>query len=91
MDSARLLAERRFPVYGLDGGWTGRRWFGGSGGSGDAIDRLELGHGDPYDAEAPVLRVASLASPPRERDYKEWLAAKSLAEHLWHEGGVDPV
>ena len=22
----------------------------------------------------------------RERDYKEWLAAKSLAEHLWHEG-----
>src|SRR5215211_4430150 len=47
-----------FPGYGLDDRWLGTRWFGGSGGSGNRIDRLELAHGEnPWDPEDAQIRV----------------------------------
>jgi hypothetical protein len=50
-----------FPGYGLDDRWQGTRWFGGSGGSGDEIDRLELAHGEnPWDEEHTQIRVEKI-------------------------------
>jgi hypothetical protein len=50
-----------FPGYGLDDRWPGTRWFGGSGSSGDEIDRLELAHGEnPWDEEDAQVRVEKI-------------------------------
>ncbi len=40
-------ADANFPVYGLDGGWSGRRWLGTvCTGPDGAVEYVSLGHGD---------------------------------------------
>jgi hypothetical protein len=87
-DALRALADRSFPLYGLDAAWTGRRWVGGWGRSGvqhpDRVRSVTLAHGDPWDPEAPVVRVESrTAEEPVERIF----AAQELAATLFHETG----
>jgi len=90
------VAHCPFPVYGLDGSWTGRRWLGGWGKSGDNIEHLELAHGDAFDPKAPLVRVdtrritaereglnLNTAEPQVRRS-----VARSLVQHLWHETNV---
>jgi hypothetical protein len=81
-----VVRQLEFPVYGLDASWTGRRWVGGWGASGDVVDRIDLAHGDAYDAAAPLVRIETRALRVGEKDLQEGFAAKGLAQHLWHEG-----
>lgn len=85
----------RFAVYGLDDSWTGRRWLGGWGGHDGGLDRLELAHGDPWHDHAALVRITTWAPTHRaaERVFsreddlavRRRNAAKTLAQHLWHE------
>lgn len=83
-----ILRRRPFPIYGLDARWNGLRWVGGWGGSDDQIDHIGLGHGDPFDDAAQLVRVFTwrLSSPPERMTVAN--AARGLAEYLWHEGGA---
>ena len=77
-----ILRALPFPIYGLATSWTGNRWPGGYGGSG-GTGHIELGHGDPFDLDAPMIRVDTRRSDPQ---VSRWIA-KKLAEHVWHETG----
>jgi hypothetical protein len=55
------FAGASFLACGLDERWQGTRWFGGSGGSGHEIDRIELAHGEnPWDDEVAQIRVKKI-------------------------------
>jgi hypothetical protein len=88
---AELLQRPPFPIYGLDQRWTGRRWPGGWGSSDGTIDRIELGHGDPFDDGAPLVRVETLWVREGRERMTEVSAAHELAEVLWHEGAEHDV
>jgi hypothetical protein len=90
-DQADVLRRTPFPIYGLDGRWTGRRWQGGSGRSDGEVDRIELGHGDPWDDAAPLVRVETLRIRKERERMTEVSAAQELAEVLWHEGADHSV
>ena len=88
----RIDAQRReavarcsFPVYGLDGSWTGRRWLGGWGGHDGGLDRLELAHGDAWDENAALVRITTWGV---EVPLRRQQAAHTLAQSLWHETGT---
>jgi len=52
------FADASFSPCGLDGRWTGTRWFGGSGSSDGVVTSLELAHGeDPWDEASTQVRV----------------------------------
>ena len=81
-DGRTILRECGFDVYGLDERWTGSRWFGGSGASDVVITRVDLGHGDALDDDAPLVRVETSTS----RGHDERQVARTLAQHLWRDG-----
>ncbi len=78
------LGERAFPIHGLDASWTGRRWMGGWGRHDGRLDRITLGHGDPWAGDAPLVRVETHADddPWWSRD-----TAQGLAFGLFHDTG----
>jgi hypothetical protein len=83
-DALRAVAERTFPLHGLDAAWTGRRWLGGWGAHDGRVDRVTLGHGDAWDATAPLVRVET------HRDDDPWTwrdTAQGLAFGLFHDTG----
>ena len=79
-NNAEAVAGLTFPVYGLDDRWSGRRSIGGWGGQ--PIDRFTLAHGEPFVADAPLLRVATIRPEPRQasgvRETNLWMEARSL-------------
>jgi hypothetical protein len=78
--------EATFPCFGLDERWTGRRWYGGQGGSNGRITHLSLAHGDdPYDPSAPQVRVESRA--PDEVALRHFLP-RDLVGYVWRMTGV---
>jgi hypothetical protein len=83
----RALAERTFPVHGIDGSWRGRRWIGGWGRSGvaapDRVRSVTLAHGDVSDPAAPLVLVESRTDEGPER----FFAGQELAASLFHETG----
>ncbi len=90
-----IVAHCPFPVYGLDGRWTGRRWLGGWGKSGDKIEYLVLAHGNVHDSAAPLVRVETRTTTPEPDEDRNAAESKgkrfmtrSLVQHLWHETGV---
>src|SRR5436309_1926714 len=77
-----------FRPLGLDGRWTGSRWFGGDSTSGDAVMRLELAHGeDPLGEAHPQLRVSveHVSGPAQEDDLID--AARDALMNLANEVG----
>jgi hypothetical protein len=74
------VARCRFPVYGLDDRWQGRRWIGGFGSSNSELRNLELAHGDPHDPASPLVRVDTTTEGT--------LVAQTLVQTLWLESGA---
>jgi hypothetical protein len=62
-------------LFGLPLSWQGKRFLGGHSGSDKAINALQLAHGDPWNPDAPQLRVEVSG---REEPLR------FLAENLWH-------
>jgi hypothetical protein len=90
---ARAFTDAGFPVYGLDGTWNGRRWASGWSRSSATVTSVEVGHGDPSDDAAPLVRVGT-SSVRLGRDGRDASAitgaslAQDLVSRLWH-GGAD--
>lgn len=79
------VAHPPFPIYALDGSWSGRRWPAGVATTESVVRRIELGHGDPHDPIAPEIRVATTAADgPASLAYSS--AAQQLTYGLWHDG-----
>ena len=87
---AAALAGVRFPLYGLDRSWHGRRWVGGFGSSGDRVTQATLAHGDAWDDSVPLVRVETI---PIDDDgpFVRASTAKGLAHTLFHETGDQTV
>jgi hypothetical protein len=79
-----FLDALTFPIYGLDGGWTGSRSIEGWGG--DPLERVTLLHGHPLDASAPAVHVTTLhASGDDELRKQVIMAAVRIARFA---GGI---
>jgi hypothetical protein len=64
-----------WPLFGLPPSWQGKRFLGGHSASDKTVSALQLAHGDPWNPDAPQLRVeASQREEP----------LRFLAENLWH-------
>jgi hypothetical protein len=83
-DAHRALAERTFRILGLDASWTGHRWLGGWGRHDGRVDSITLGHGDPHDAGAAIVRVESHAG---SEPWTWRTTIQALASGLFHETG----
>ena len=85
-DKARQEMEDVFrhppwPLFGLPVSWQGKRFLGGHSESDTTINALQLAHGDPWNPEAPQLRVEVSG---REEPLR------FLAENLWHQARRAP-
>jgi hypothetical protein len=109
-DRARAAARRReheaqasaafelapFQPYGLDQRWSGLRWFGGHGGSGDRTTSLTLAFSDdPRDANAPEIRVETrlgsiggIDDPTVAAKMAAFTLARQQVDHLWRATGA---
>lgn len=85
-DQERILNEWHGPLYGLDESWMGSRWVGGHGRSPERITHVELGHGDPFDLAAPMVRVRTEFAPEMPPGFAIRQGAIHLSMILWHEG-----
>ena len=70
-----------WPLFGLPVSWQGKRFLGGHSESDTTINALQLAHGDPWNPEAPQLRVEVSG---REEPLR------FLAENLWHQARRAP-
>jgi hypothetical protein len=73
------------PLYSLGPSWSDLRFIGGFGGSDTQVDRLELGHGDPYEEDSPVVRVEVIAEPEDPRASPFGFLRHELAREVFHE------
>ena len=98
-DRARMNAmayeAAPFRPYGLDGRWSGTRWFSGQGSSDGVLNRLELAHGEsPADKTAPEARIATQVPRPvfgvDGLEHELWMQGRMMVSWLWHETAAVP-
>lgn len=83
----RTVEEAAFPLYGLDGTWTGSRWIGGSGSRNGVVDQIELGHGDWREESVPAVRVTThQVVESMEKFMALHAGAEMLAHEMWQQG-----
>jgi hypothetical protein len=93
---AAAFAGSPFRPYALDGRWSGLRWFGGHGGSGDRTTRLTLAFGENVrDLTLPEIRVETrlrsfdaINDPIVSVKMDALLLARSQVDHIWRQTGV---
>jgi hypothetical protein len=85
-----------FRPYALDDRWSGLRWFGGHGGSGERTTALLLAFGeDPWDLMLPEVRVETrvhsvggVDNPILAARMDALMLAGQQVDHLWRQTGV---
>jgi hypothetical protein len=85
-----------FRPFALDDRWSGLRWFGGHGGSGDRTTSLGLAFGeDVRDLSAPEIRVETrvrdfdaIDDPVVAAKMDAFMLARHQVDHLWRQTGV---
>jgi hypothetical protein len=84
-----------FRPYALDDRWSGLRWFGGCGRSGERIMSLSLAFGeDPRDLTLPEIRVETQVDAVRGADpilaarMDAFMLARNQVDYLWRQTGV---
>ncbi len=88
----RALADRPFPIYGLDESWTGSRWLGGWGGSAEGINQITFSHGGPEQRKGPMVNVETFSPTDEgEKTVGIYLRARGLAGRLWSHGAKHEV
>ena len=74
------------PLYGLDQTWDGSRWAGGWG-SGTGGSNFELGHGDPKDDSAQLVRITTWSGSGYPQSLINYIGtARQLAQQIWQHG-----
>jgi hypothetical protein len=94
--AAAAFAGAPFRPYALDKRWSGLRWFGGHGRSGDRTTSLTLAFGeDVRDLTLPEIRVETrvrsfdaINDPIVSAKMDAFLLARNQVDHLWRKTGV---
>lgn len=98
IDARTLAAFTRAPFrpFALDDRWSGLRWFGGHGGSGDRTTSLGLAFGeDVRDLSLPEIRVETRVrnfdateDPLLAAKMDAFTLARNQVDHVWRQTGV---